>query len=175
MQSHVVATCKNGLCLSQWHHSVFLWPVLGLKSYLVPEKDASVKCLDAVLGKVHVPCWSFIVVRNGPGVVVNLSFCVCGMVMCTGTSSAICSSDESPPTYNHSPRHASFKVSPVGIQYTHSRSLRDTFPFSLEFKSAGVAPCSRKLLDETVKTFAVFFSRDFTFSVVKTIAWCPYQ
>ena len=35
----------------------------------VPEKDMSVKCLDAVLGKVHLPCWSFIVVRNGFGVV----------------------------------------------------------------------------------------------------------
>ena len=115
---------KDAPCsLSQWHHSVFLRPVHDLKSYLVPEKDASVKCLDAVLGKVHLPCWSFIVVRNGPGVVFILSFCVCGMVMCTGTSTAFCSSDESPPTYNHSSKHAFFKVSPVGIQYTNSRAL----------------------------------------------------
>ena len=125
----------------------------------MPEKDASVKCLDAVLGKVHLPCWRFIVVRSWPGVVFNLSFCVCGMVMCTGTSIAFCSSDESPPTYNHSSKHVFFKVSPVGIpKYVQSSSLRH-FSFSLGFKSPGVAPlppCSRKLLDETVKTFAVF-------------------
>ena len=43
-------------------------------------------------------------------------------------------------------------------KYVQSGSLR-RFSFSLGFKSAGVAPlppCSRKLLDETVKTFAVF-------------------
>ena len=33
----------------------------------MPEKDASVKCLDAVLGKVHLPCWGFIVERDGLG------------------------------------------------------------------------------------------------------------
>ena len=40
-------------------------------------------------------------------------------------------------------------------KYVQSGSPR-RFSFSLGFKSAGVAPCSRKLLDETVKTFAVF-------------------
>ena len=92
MQSHVVAldfssssntflapegpacVCHSGvtLCSSGLGH--------GLRYSHVPEKNASVKCLDAVLGKVHLPCWRFIVVRNGPRVVFNLSFCVCGVV-----------------------------------------------------------------------------------------------
>ena len=70
MQSHVVAPegtacvlCHIGvaLCSSGLGH--------GLRYYHAPEKDASVKCLDAVLGKVHLPCWCFIVLRDGPGVV----------------------------------------------------------------------------------------------------------
>ena len=58
--------------------------------------------------------------RNGPCVVFYLSFCVCGTAICTGTSIAFCSSDESPPTYNHSSKHAFFKVSPleVGLSQT---------------------------------------------------------
>ena len=32
----------------------------------MPGKDASVKCFDAALGKVYLPCLRFIVVRNGP-------------------------------------------------------------------------------------------------------------
>ena len=47
---------KNGHHLSQWHHSVFL-PGHDLRSYLIPEKAASVKCFDA-----------FIVVRHGGNV-----------------------------------------------------------------------------------------------------------
>ena len=55
--------CHSGvaLCSSGLGH--------GLRYYHVPEKDASEKCLDAVLGKVQLPCWRFIDVRNGPGVV----------------------------------------------------------------------------------------------------------
>ena len=59
---------KNGHHLSQGRHPVFLRPGHDLKSYLVPEKAASVMCLDAVLGKVHLPCWRFIVVRHGGNV-----------------------------------------------------------------------------------------------------------
>ena len=54
--------------------------------------------------------------------------------------------------------------------------LRD-FSSSLELSSAGVAPLSprsRKILDETVKTFAVF-PRGCTFSMAKTIACCPFH
>ena len=55
--------CHSGiaLCSSGLGHS--------LRYYLVPGKDASMKCFEAVLGKVHLPCLRFIVVRNGPGVV----------------------------------------------------------------------------------------------------------
>ena len=56
-----VALCSSGLGHGLWYHHV-------------PDKDASVKCLDAVLGKVHRPCWRFMVVRNGPGVVFWHSF-----------------------------------------------------------------------------------------------------
>ena len=96
MQSHVVAldfsllfkyifgTRRDRLCfLSQRRPSVFLRPWPRPQVLHVSEKDASVKCLDAVPGKVHLPCWRFIVVRNGPGVVfwqLNLPFCVCGVV-----------------------------------------------------------------------------------------------
>ena len=89
----------------------------------------------------------------------------------TGTFTAFCSSDESPPVYSHSSKYAYFKVSPVGIQNTYSRALWDTFPFSLGFKSTSVAPlpqCSRNVLVETVKTFAVF-PQGCTFSMVKIV------
>ena len=52
------------------------------------------------------------------------------------------------------------------------------FPLYLGFKSAGVAPwppCYRKLLVETVKSFAFFFPRVSNFSIVTTIACCPYH
>ena len=115
-----VSVCDSGITL------YFLRPEHDFRSHFVPEEDASVMCLDAVLGKVHLSCWRFIVVRSGPGVVHNLSFCVFGMVMCTGTSTAFCSSDESPPTYSHSSKRALLKVSPIGVQYTHSRALSDS-------------------------------------------------
>ena len=55
--------CHSGiaLCSSGLSH--------GLRYYHVPGKDASVKCFDAVLGKVHLPCLRFVVVRHGPSVV----------------------------------------------------------------------------------------------------------
>ena len=61
-------------------------------------------------------------------------------------------------------------------KYVQSCSLR-RISLSLGLKSAGVAPlppCYCKLLDETVKTFAVF-TRGCTFSMVKTTACCPYH
>ena len=58
---------KNGHHLSQEGHSEFLRPGHHLKSYIKPEKAASVMCLDAVLGKVHLPCWRFIVVPHDRG------------------------------------------------------------------------------------------------------------
>ena len=63
-----VSVCHRGitLCSSSLGHD--------LRSYHVPEKDASLKCLGDVLGKLHLPCWRFIVVRNGPSVVFIFSF-----------------------------------------------------------------------------------------------------
>ena len=89
----------------------------------------------------------------------SLFNCPAPCQMRTRKSITFCSSDESPPAHSHSSKCALFKVSPVGIQNTCSRALSDAFPFIWDSKSAGVAPlppCSRKLLDETVKTFAVF-------------------
>ena len=69
-------------------------------------------------------------------------------------------SEGSPLTYSHSSKYALFMVSPVGIHKTCSIALCGAYhPFHLS-KSAGVAPlspCSRKLLDVTVKVLAVFF------------------
>ena len=42
---------------------MFLRP--GPQVFLLPEKTASVKRLDAVLGNVNLPNWCFIVVRHG--------------------------------------------------------------------------------------------------------------
>ena len=122
---------------------MFLRPGHVLRSYLLPEKAASVMCFDAVLGKFYLPYWCFIVVRHGGNVHRGVFF--------------FCSSDESPPTYIHSSTNTFFKVSPVGIQH---------FSSSLGLFSAGVAPLPpsyRKLLDETVKTFVVFPSRLYLF------------
>ena len=60
--------CYSGiaLCSSGQGH--------GLRCYLVPGKDGLVKCFDAVLGKFHLPCLRFIVVRSGPSVVFRHPF-----------------------------------------------------------------------------------------------------
>ena len=77
MQIHVVALVFSLLFeTSCWHQkgppvfsvtaaSTFVPPawLLPQKDH-VPGKDASVKCFDAVLGKVHLPCLRFIAVRN---------------------------------------------------------------------------------------------------------------
>ena len=66
--------------------------------------------------------------------------------------------DESSPVSRHSSKYALFKVSPVGFHNTCSLTLW-VLSLHLGFTSAGVAPfvtTFRKLLDETVKTFAVF-------------------
>ena len=69
----------------------------GLDSCLredhVREKDASVKCFDAVLGNVRLPCLRFITVRNVSGcctLASTLSYCVCGILT---FNSALCLSD----------------------------------------------------------------------------------
>ena len=63
---YLFGTRRDGLCpLSQRRRSVFLRPRPRPQVSMCPKKDASVKCLDAVLGKVHLPC--FIVVLNGLG------------------------------------------------------------------------------------------------------------
>ena len=51
-----VALCSSGLFYE-------------LRYYHVPGRVTSVRCFDAVMGKIHLPCGRFIVVRNGPCVV----------------------------------------------------------------------------------------------------------
>ena len=97
---------------------------------------------SAVSGKVHLPCWRFIVVRHGGNV--------------HRGSLVFCSSDESPPTFFH--KHV-FSRSRWSESSLHTIDRLRHFTSSLVLSSAGVAPlppCPRKLLDETVKTFAVF-------------------
>ena len=125
---------------------MFLRPRHDLRSYLLPEKTASVMCLDAVLGKVHLPCWRFIVVRHGGNVHRYVSI-------------AFCSSDESPPSFFHSSNKHVFSRSRWSESRLHTIDPLRHFTSSLVLSSVGVAPlppCPRKLLDETVKTFAVF-------------------
>ena len=65
--------------------------------------------------------------------------------------------DESSTVLSHSSKYALCKVSPVGVHNTCSLTLRSTFSPS-GFASASealVSPRFRKLLDETVRTFAV--------------------
>ena len=115
---------KDAPCsLMSWHS------LSPFRFFLVPFGHSGIT--ECSSGPGHdLICQMFIVVRSGPGVVFNLSFCVCGVVMCTGTSFAFCSSGESPLAFNHSSKYALFKVSPVGIQNTYSRSLCGAFPFS---------------------------------------------
>ena len=59
-----------------------------------PERTRRVKCFDAVLGKVRLPCLRFIAVRIVPGrwvLASTLSYCVCG-ICCNNT--ALCLSDD---------------------------------------------------------------------------------
>ena len=51
------------------------------------------------------------------------------VVMCTGTSTVLCSSDESPLTHIHSSTNTFFKVSLVGIQFTYNRPSETFFLF----------------------------------------------
>ena len=60
-------------------HSMFFRPGHDLRSSFLPEWAVSEKRFIAVLGEVHLHCWSFIVVRHGG--------------MCTGMSFVFCSSD----------------------------------------------------------------------------------
>ena len=90
------------------------------------------KRLDAVLGKAILPSWCFIVVRHG------------------GSRRRHISSLPQTRFFSMSRRLGSslHTIDPLGH-----------FSFSVGLSSAGVAPlppCSRKLLDETVKTFAAF-------------------
>ena len=108
------------------------------------EKAASVKRLDAVLGKVNLPNWCFIVVRHGGHAHRGVFLLSC----------APQNNRRRPlPTL---PQKLFSMVSPVGIQFTYNGP---SGTFSLGLSSAGVAPLpphSRKILEVTVKTFAVF-------------------
>ena len=133
----IVSICHSGITLCSSGQGT----TSGLAT---TEKAASVKCLDAVLGKVHLPCWRFIFVRHDDNVHRDVL--------------AFCSSDESPPSYIHSSKARLLQgIAGLNPIYVQSGPLRH-IPFSLGLSSAGVAqllPCSRKLLDETVKILAV--------------------
>ena len=113
--------------------------------FFIPEKAASVKRLDDVLGEANLSSWCFIVVRHGGDV--------------TGAFIVFCPSEESPQTYILSSTNTFFSMSRRLGSSLHTIGPLRHFSFSLGFSSAGVAPlppCSHKLLDETVKTFTVF-------------------
>ena len=76
MQVHIVAVVISFTFETcSWHQNgrpvfsvtaastLFLWPSPLPQERHLPGKDASVKCFDAVLGKVHLPCWRFIAVE----------------------------------------------------------------------------------------------------------------
>ena len=150
---------KNGHHPSEERHDISLGRARP-QIFVLTRKDCVGDMLRCCLGKVHLPCWCFIVARHGG-------------IMCTGASVVFCSSDESPPTPIHSSKNTVLMVSPVGIQFTYS-TLRDIF-FFLGVSSVGVVSLlifSCKLLDETVTTFAVF-PRGFSFSVATTLECCP--
>ena len=59
-----------------------------------PKRTRRVKCFDAVLFKVRLPCLRFIAVRIVPGrwvLASTLSHCVCGIC---SNNSALCLSDD---------------------------------------------------------------------------------
>ena len=103
------------------------------------------KRLDGVLGKVNLPSWCFIVVRHG-GNAHRGVYCLLPLRRVTA--------DINPLFHKHV-----FSMSRrLGSSLCTIDPLRH-FSFSLGLSSAGVAPlppCSRKLPDETVKTFTVF-------------------
>ena len=149
---------KNGHHPSQGRHDISLGRARP-QVFVLTRKDCVGDVLRCCLGKVHLPCWCFIVARHGG----NVQRSVCCLLLLGWISSDI----------YHSSSNTVLKVSPVGIQFTYS-TLRDIFFFP-GVSSVGVVPLplfSCKLLDETVTTFA-FFPRGFSFSVATTLECCP--
>ena len=137
---------RTNLSLSQGRHAVFHRARLQVLPF-IPGEAASVRCFDVVLGKVHLLSWRFIVVRHGShahrGVYCFLPF-------------RRFAADIFPFL------QARFFQGIVGPNpnCVQSGPLRHV-SFSLGFSSTGVAPlppCSRKLLDETVKTSVCMLS-----------------
>ena len=95
-------------------HSVFFRPEHDLRSYLLHGKVPSVVCLDAVLGKVHLSYWRFVVVRHGGNVCKDVYRIPVFQMSCCRHFSI------SPSKF--------FMVSPVGIQFTYN-GLSETFFF----------------------------------------------
>ena len=79
--------------------------------------------------------------------------------LCNGPAPVLmCSSDESPPGYSHSSKYALFKVSPVGIQNY------------VQFWCGTIASFWTRQSRPSL-----FSPRVCTFSMVQTIACCPYH
>ena len=110
-------------------HSVFLRPGHDLRSSFLLEKAVSEKCFIAVLGEVHLHCWSFIVVRHG-GHVHRDVFCFLFLRLETLIPSRTCSSLPSmshliqyPGYHGDTIIRASIALGPsegVSLMHTHS-------------------------------------------------------
>ena len=128
---------KNGHHLPQGRHCVFLRPGHDLRSYLLPENATSVKHIDAVLGKVNLPSWCFIVLRHG-GHAHRRVYC---LLLLRRVAAA----------------NTFFRVSLVGILPTCYRlSVTLYLPWGSQVLLCTIVTMFSKILNETVKTFAVF-------------------
>ena len=109
--------------------------------FLTLEKAESVKHLDAVFGEAILPSWCVIVLRH------------CGHV--TGAFVVFCPQKCRRQAYILSSTDMFFQCLAGGDPVYIQSILWDIYPFPCV---APLPPCSCKLLDETVKTFAVFSS-----------------
>ena len=110
-------------------------------------------CLDVVLGQVICPAG-------------DSSSCAM-VVMRTGAFIVFCPSDESPPTFIHSPTNTFSKVSLVGIQFTYYR-LSETlffFPGALKCWCGTIATMFSQDPRRDSKTPLLFFPRGCIFSM----------
>ena len=118
------------------------------------------KRLDAVLGKVHLPSWCFIVVRHGGNV--------------TKVFIVFCPSEESPQTYILSSTNTFFQClagwDPVYIQST----LWDIFPLPWGSQVLVWHHCHHAFTSSYTRQSRplLFFPRGCIFSMVTTIVCC---
>ena len=95
--------------------------------FIKPEKATSVKRLDVVLGKVHLPSWCFIVWRHGCNAHRSV-YCLL-FPRCVAADIYIYIY-----IYIHSSMNTFFKASLVGIQFTNNRPSVSPFLFPVAVK-----------------------------------------